>query len=161
MGRHVTTLSLSSVQTDFKVCHPQHLPASNKLNLNRQLMYACQLVYYTCLTAIKSSILLLYHRLFTTPRFRLAVKVVGAMVIAWWIGVGMASVFQCWPISYSWTRMPPGRCINLNQFSIWNAVTNIVIDAVILIMPIRIIWHLQIPQRKKVAISGIFLLGIL
>ena len=39
--------------------------------------------------------------------------------------------------------------------------TNTVLDVAVLVLPMPIIWRLQIPRKQKIVISGIFLLGSL
>lgn len=40
-----------------------------------------------------------------------------------------------------------------------SAAINILTDVSILILPIPIVWHLQITKSQKLAVSGIFLMG--
>jgi hypothetical protein len=38
-------------------------------------------------------------------------------------------------------------------------IPNIVVDAILLLLPMPYVWRLKIDTQKKVAISGLFLLG--
>lgn len=39
------------------------------------------------------------------------------------------------------------------------AASNITSDLIILVMPMPIVWRLQMPRSKKYAVTGIFLMG--
>lgn len=122
------------------------------------------MTYVFCHLAIKLSILLLYRRLFTTFQRRLKVILytVGIYVIAWTIYTFFAVLFQCTPVHYSWDfprGSIQGQCVNLTGAYIGSGITNTLSDLAILILPMPIIWQLQIPKKQKMVICGIFLLG--
>ena len=41
------------------------------------------------------------------------------------------------------------------------AISSVILDVLILVMPLPLIWRLQMSVKDKVAVSGIFLLGSL
>lgn len=75
------------------------------------------------------------------------------------IGTFIGCVFQCDLTSLYWDRTSYGLCINLTGFLISTSVLNLCTDVSILILPISVVWKLQIKKSQKIAISGIFLLG--
>lgn len=52
-----------------------------------------------------------------------------------------------------------GTCLNITALLISTAVLNIFTDIGILILPMPIVWRLQIQRSQKFAVSGVFLLG--
>ncbi|KAK7936175.1 hypothetical protein PG985_001670 [Apiospora marii] len=68
--------------------------------------------------------------------------------------------FSCRPVSKFWTPMGEGICINRRNFDFASACINLVLDVIILIIPQRMIWKLQMPLRRKVGISAIFSIGL-
>lgn len=78
---------------------------------------------------------------------------------AWFIGVQIANLCICLPIDIFWHRMEPGRCLNFNLFYLIAGITETVIDAAILALPIRAVFTVQIALKTKLLVSGIFLLG--
>ncbi|KAL8973918.1 MAG: hypothetical protein Q9197_001829, partial [Variospora fuerteventurae] len=131
-----------------------------------QLMYAVELTYCVLITTTKFSILLFYRRVFmnqtTSLRFRIAWYVIMVWTLLWGISTFFAAAFQCSPPSYYWskyTRKTQGSCINLTMLLIVTASTNIVTDVALLILPMPVLWHLNIQRSQKFALSGIFLLG--
>lgn len=121
-----------------------------------------QLVYILNAVLTKSSLLLLYHRIFGVVRgVRWALWATGAMVIAWSIANTFGVIFGCWPIAKIWDPSLPGKCINMGAFGRWTGVANLLIDVLILCLPYPMAWRLQTSVRQKVILSGIFLLGTL
>ena len=125
-----------------------------------QCLFAYEFLYGTSILTIKLSVLSLYRRIFSVPKFKLAANIVQGVVIAWWIAVILVSIFSCNPINGFWDKLyTKSKCINTEHFFIGNAVPNIATDIVILILPLREIWHLNTQRHQKVALSFIFLLG--
>ena len=73
----------------------------------------------------------------------------------------LASIFQCNPIHKAWDAAGtiPGRCINVNALFFANAGLDIVQDAIIYILPMRMLYKLQIPKRQKIALMMVFAVG--
>ncbi|CAF9942279.1 hypothetical protein IMSHALPRED_003450 [Imshaugia aleurites] len=109
--------------------------------------------------AIKISILLFYRRLFPVRRLLVASSIIGAIVLAWYIAVEITAISQCLPIRYYWQRVGHGHCIQTTNFYITLAALNLATDVAVLILPIPVIWQLQIRKSKKLSLSVIFLLG--
>lgn len=65
----------------------------------------------------------------------------------------------CRPLSTNWGV--PHQCRPSYRTSISVAVCNTIADFVILILPQPMIWQLQLPRMKKLALSVVFLMGIL
>ncbi|KAJ5217016.1 hypothetical protein N7468_010024 [Penicillium chermesinum] len=118
---------------------------------------------------IKMSILVLYRRLFLVQQrwFKIALWVNMAYAVGLGISGTFVFIFQCWPVQYYWTRTvsyygltpPQGSCIPLLAHLATPQFLNTASDIAILILPLPIIWNLQIEKARKVAVSGVFLLG--
>ena len=91
----------------------------------------------------------------------LAVNIVGAMVLLWCFGVCLIGAVTCIPFRKLWEPTIPGGCIDLAKFYYGLQIPNIVTDAVILVMPLRVVWDLQMKRVQKVLLTGIFMLGFL
>ena len=69
-------------------------------------------------------------------------------------------IFQCKPVQKSWLPMTQGTCLpNDITFYALAAVT-ILCDVVVFLTPIPLLLRLRINRRKKIALIGIFLLGL-
>lgn len=58
-----------------------------------------------------------------------------------------------------WNTTMTRTCINSTNFYIGITVPNIVFDVMTVILPIHQIWRLQMDKEKKLALTGVFLLG--
>lgn len=126
-----------------------------------QILFAGGIIYPLAITAIKASILLLYQRMFDTPKFVLSVRIIGAVVAAWCIAVVLVQIFDCNPIHGFWDTSTPSTCIDGAHFYIGSAVPNILTDVIILVLPIHMVWRLQTSLAQKIALSFTFLTGAL
>jgi len=103
---------------------------------------------------IKASLLLFLSRIFGHARpFRIALWVVGTYIFLWWFTTFWMSVFQCWPISSNWGTTPEqmGNCIpDYMTWYAWVALLNVLSDVAIVLIPIPLVWHLQMATKQKV-----------
>ena len=69
------------------------------------------------------------------------------------------SIFQCSPVQKQWDFAVPGHCYSLYGTFIGVTVPNVFIDLLLLILPVPMLWKLQIKTTKKLALTANFLLG--
>ncbi|KAM0802244.1 hypothetical protein BDR22DRAFT_778699, partial [Usnea florida] len=121
-----------------------------------------QNMYFCCIAFIKFSILFFYRRIFPANKFRIATYALLGTIAAIWITSALLSVLPCTPVSYNWDRTQQGgHCIgNPSYFTVGISVPNIVTDILILLLPLPVTWKLQLRPKKKLALCGIFSLGI-
>ena len=110
---------------------------------------------------VKLSILLLYHRIFDTLKFKRMNLIVGIACIGWLIAALLCLAFQCHTNAerYDADTLFSDQCIDLKAY--WVAVTgsNMALDLIILCMPLYMVWRLRLANHQKIALSGIFALG--
>ena len=110
--------------------------------------------------SIKASILVLYHRVFfVSRRFTKMLWAVGIFVFAYSGILGGASLIQCLPLSYIWDRSVKGFCLRIPIAATILAIFNFLTDIIILVMPMPILWRMQIETKEKYQIMGMFLTG--
>lgn len=106
----------------------------------------------------------MYRRLFSVSRsLRIQVLIVGFLVIGFWIGCTVAHLLRFIPLKWSWpsSHTDPAYRFNYNVFWLASGIVEAFIDVLIIAMPIKIVLGLQLNLTKKVALVGVFLLGIL
>ena len=54
-----------------------------------------------------------------------------------------------------------GHCIDIGANFTFSAVWNTAIDLVMLVLPVKAVWALQLPTAKKVQVSAVFATGLL
>lgn len=129
------------------------------------MIYASQIHYPVTVAAIKTSIILFYLRLFgSRKRFRNVLYVTQALVTAWCTITVFLAIFHCVPIYYNWNLdldQMESHCDNINAYLIGTSVVNVFFDFWILILPLFVVWALQLSKRRKMGLSVIFMLGLL
>ncbi|KAG0157579.1 hypothetical protein PDIDSM_4764 [Penicillium digitatum] len=143
LGTHIVELSPEQVVTYLKT------------------LFTGSILYTGCIASIKLSILMLYRRLFPVKTMKFAVHVVSLIVTIWASCGILAGCFACIPTEKLWHPMLEGGCIDLSKFYYGLQVPNIATDAIILLMPMHIVWNLPIAKAQKLGLSGIFILGFL
>jgi len=111
----------------------------------------------------KLSVLMFYKRIFQGPTFNRVIWTVIVIIILWTIAFFLVNLLECLPIPLNWVGNGDlaGHCINETSMYIGQAYSDVFTDILILSLPLPMIWKLHMATRRKVAISGIFLLGTL
>ncbi|KAL9630780.1 MAG: hypothetical protein Q9164_006247 [Protoblastenia rupestris] len=144
LGRHIPTVS-EGQQVQFL-----------------KALLAIQSMYFCTQAIIKTSLLLLYYRIFSQIKaYRWAIYIAGAIVFAWWAALFFAGIFECVPVSAFWDRsIKNPKCFDLIAFSLANGISNLLTDVMILLLPIPMVWRLHMDKKQKLTLTFIFLLGI-
>lgn len=112
----------------------------------------------------KIAILLLYLRIFTTRYFKYQCYVLITIVAAFAVSCIISTGLYCRPIDYVWKGWDgehPATCVNINAQTYALAGINMSLDIVIFILPIPQILKLQMSLGKRIAVAGIFAVGLL
>ena len=117
----------------------------------------CLQTYTTML--IKLSILLLYKRAFSITSMRYAIYVVGFFVLSSSISNALSFTFSCTPLARSWNIEIPGHCVNQPLVIMLASLFSFFTDFAIYIMPMPVIWRLQLALRRKVELTLVFAVG--
>ncbi|KAH7018106.1 uncharacterized protein B0I36DRAFT_368153 [Microdochium trichocladiopsis] len=127
------------------------------------ILFVGELAYISLIGLIKVSILQLYLHVFPTPYMNKGVKGIYVLLALWTVGCMILTIFQCTPINAAWdkslVRSGAAHCVDQGAYFIGVAVPHTATDVLILTLPLFELRKLQMPNWKKWAISGIFLLG--
>lgn len=130
-----------------------------------------QVLYWFNVTAIeygltimltKLSILMLFRRVFIPPRwsvFDITLRALECLLVLFYVSTSIVKIAQCSPREKIWNRQLPGRCINVNNLLNTSGMFNFVTDVVILLIPVKSVWKLQMKRKKKVQIVAVFTVG--
>ncbi|KAF2730549.1 hypothetical protein EJ04DRAFT_39471 [Polyplosphaeria fusca] len=116
--------------------------------------------YDIALVSVKLGILAFYYRIFVVPLFRKIVLATAAIVIGWGIGITVTLALVCQPTAAFWDDRIKGTCLNLGTFTYFTNISNLVTDIWIFLMPVPVIWHLQLQTKKKLLLCFIFCMGL-
>ncbi|KAI5465388.1 hypothetical protein BGZ63DRAFT_450305 [Mariannaea sp. PMI_226] len=141
-GRHVQTLEPEDIAEALK------------------FFYLCQITYKACINLTKCSILLLYLRIFGKIRwFKWLCRILLLIIFLYCVASVIVTIFQCTPVQRAYNRAIEGTCIDSGKFWYANAGFSITTDLVILVMPMALVYQLQIQRAQKVALVIVFALG--
>ncbi|KAI1366368.1 hypothetical protein F5Y08DRAFT_136854 [Xylaria arbuscula] len=113
-------------------------------------------------TCVKFSILSLYTIIFPGRTFHRICYAMMGISTAYFISVLFEAFILCKPVQYNWDKtIPGGQCHNQNLAYLIAGITNLVIDAFIVALPLPKLYGLQIPLAKRVAIAAMFGLSAL
>ncbi|KAI5807314.1 hypothetical protein DFH27DRAFT_314072 [Peziza echinospora] len=119
-------------------------------------------IYMPTIMFTKLSIICFYLRLSPYRLFHWICFFMIGIILSWGVGFTFTSTFMCSPIKAAWEIQPYGTrvtCINLKLMGLVLAVSNAIIDTIILLLPIPMIWHLKLSTRKKLAVYALLGLG--
>lgn len=126
-----------------------------------QLLTPALITHGLTVTCVKTSVLLLYRRIFVTSTFGRFTVVVGTLCIAWLFASTFALVFLCSPMSAAWDPklIFSSKCRDVQAMYYGVSISNMLLDVIILCMPMPVIWGLPLSRSKKLGCCGVFCLG--
>jgi hypothetical protein len=85
---------------------------------------------------------------------------ISAVVCGYSIAIVFALIFACNPIARGWnSSITEGYCVNRNGLYIATAVTNIVTDIALILVPVPLVLGLQMPRTQKFGLLLMFVVG--
>jgi hypothetical protein len=112
----------------------------------------------------KISMLCFFLRVFPIRRIQIAIYITMALCGGFSVAFFFSTLFQCAPISYAWEQWngeTKGRCNNFDLQGYIAAGINIALDLVILLLPLKPIYDLDISTRKRFSVMLMFLVGVI
>lgn len=74
----------------------------------------------------------------------------------------MVIIFQCTPVQYFWDKtIPGGHCVNQDLGYAIDSTINAIQVMVAVLLPIPILWDLQMPLAKKIRCMLALFVGVL
>ncbi|KAL2808902.1 hypothetical protein BJX63DRAFT_15261 [Aspergillus granulosus] len=136
--------------------HAWDVSKSDMINFQKA-SYAVTLVYVPMVFVIKVALLTMMLRIFAPDRHK--VMIIYASIIAlllYYIPALFIKIFFCKPISAYWYGTENGgKCLDQRSVIIADATISMVSDFWILILPVPMLWSLQMSLNKKLRVVGI------
>ena len=128
-----------------------------------KVLFILEIIYGWVIPMGKTSVLLLYLRLFGIRRwFRYTTWALVVYIWMWGVSEVVVAVVQCQPVAFQWDKsIEGGWCIDQLAYYRWVSVPNLIHDVLMLLLPVPVVWDLRIGWRQKLALSSVFLLGSL
>ena len=127
-------------------------------------LYAMEVIFSPIIFVTELSILLLYLKLFVCNRKSttyILIQLVLWLNFFFYTAMMLSLIFLCTPVRKFWNPKLPGRCSNSFAHIVVSALFNVVSNFATVILPIRAIWKLQMPMKKKIGVSTLFMAGLL
>ncbi|KAJ5758397.1 P-type ATPase [Penicillium odoratum] len=129
------------------------------------LWWLCQIFYVFASAFAKISIAVALLRLSVTKLHRVILWTIIGTAIAIGLMFWLVLLFDCTPVSYFWGRVDTaatGTCLSVDVLLaiayLYSSLT-ILCDFSLGILPVTLVWNLQMNQRVKLAVGGILSLG--
>lgn len=120
-----------------------------------------QYSYGIGLGLVKCSLCLTIARVFVVNPYRIAAFIALGFSVAWTLVVILNSLLICKPISMFWGEITPGgSCGNQNAAFAAVGIMDVLVDLAILVIPLPMIFRLQIPLANRIALALVFVLGV-
>ncbi|KAM7213238.1 hypothetical protein V8F06_011403 [Rhypophila decipiens] len=118
-------------------------------------------IYLVLATFIKLVFLFFYRRIFSTECTTRHLINFGIVFVSCLNGgIFFTTVFECDPIQRQWDPTLPGRCINPVILPCLSGATSSATDILVLVIPMRLLWGLNMNMRRKLKILAVFGLGL-
>ncbi|KAF3796970.1 hypothetical protein GCG54_00005385 [Colletotrichum gloeosporioides] len=136
----------------------------DKLTLGLKLFFIDEPLYLATITLTKISVLIFYLRIFPNKSFRRATYATITYIVTSMMVILFLQIFQCTPINFNWDGWKRDfgtyRCLDLHRLVNIAGGLSISHDLIILVLPLPLLWGLNISKRSKVGISFMFSLGL-
>ncbi|KAI1173476.1 hypothetical protein F4777DRAFT_449930 [Nemania sp. FL0916] len=121
--------------------------------------------YLATMIFLKSAILLEWIRLFVPGKTRNAFfwtcNVVALLNALYYTANIIVENVSCTPKAYWWDKSLTGHCLNGTVLALTSATVNLAFDIIILILPQRVIWSLNMSTLRRFGVSIVFVIGLL
>ena len=145
----------------FVGVHIADVPKDTDPIPGNQWRFICQLLYNPILGLVKTSVLLFLLRLGGQKRgMRISIHVLNALNLGQLAAQFIVVIFQCRPVAGFWDRSLHPKCINTTEFVVSTSSLTIFTDILVLMLPIWMLWNLQIRFKAKMGISAVLMLGV-
>ncbi|CAG8320515.1 unnamed protein product [Penicillium nalgiovense] len=127
-----------------------------------KIFWASEWMWATSTVCFRLAILLLYIEIFPgSQKFFWCATGVGCLVFLYWVSAVLTIALLCRPVAYNWDRTIPGTCGDVLKIQYASAGFNMGIDLGVVLLPLPIVWRLQMSSRKKTGVTASFAIGIL
>ncbi|KAF5250827.1 hypothetical protein FANTH_4018 [Fusarium anthophilum] len=121
-----------------------------------QISYIAAPIYMLCNGFTKLSLLTFYLHISPQKLFRIAVWVFIGIVSLYTFGITLTMLLVCNPPRKAFEFKVGGQCIDAAILYMATAVSNIATDVILFILPIPMIYNLQIPRKQKAVVVVVF-----
>ena len=140
--------------------HVTNIPPSKQIE-QLNALYACYVIYDMSISLPKMSALLFYARIFGTQAklFKHALWITHFLVVGWFISAVLIGVLLCNPVEKQCKPTIPGHCHPNTVLWLTSAIPSVIIDLILLLLPLPLLWRLQMKKSHRILIMTVFACG--
>lgn len=140
-----------------------HLTTKKEANAAAQQgLFTFSILWNCSICFAKLSVLFLYVTLMPMRKMIIPARIFGGFIIVWNVANIITQFCICRPFAMNWDQtIPGGKCGSQQHFYFAMGIVNIATDVVMLALPMPFLFKLQLPLRKKLAVMGMFAIGIM
>ena len=125
-----------------------------------QWNFLTPLFWVTAVTLIRFSVILLYIRIFVTRSFRLTCYAILILNTIFFITTFLSYFLSAIPVGCKWSdTIDCSSAVDAKSIDLLVAVFNLLLDVIVVVLPMPVLWSLQMAVGKKATLSGMFGLG--
>jgi len=134
---------------------------------SRRIQYQtlATITYVANMMFIKLSIAIFLLRIATKKRYTWTLKISMVIVTIWSLAIFLFEIFQCNPLQAQWDfTIQNSKCVSGDSFvaaAYSISVLTVITDWMYAIIPIPMIWSVQMTTQKKVTVAFVLSLGVL
>ena len=118
-------------------------------------------MYLLSIFGYRLALLLMYLRLFGLSKpFRIATWIVLSFVTGYLFCNLITLLFGCTPLEKYWKPDLPGHCIDLNKADYAYGSMNVGSDVLLFLLPLPMVWQLNLSSKEKFGLFLIFMSGL-
>lgn len=136
-------------------------PDPTQIKVMMKVSLAAFFIWDMAITFPKISVLFFYTRVFGSAgrEFRYALWIAFGLVLAWLFAMCFVTIFTCNPPSKWWNPDGPGACMAPSTPWLAAIIPQTIIDLYVLILPLPMLWKLQLKPKRKFWVSCVFVCG--
>ena len=128
-----------------------------KTALAPKYLFVATYFYFLGLSLPRYSAILFYMRIFWLDSTLYRNVWIGlGLVTAWILFAIPSAIFQCTPVQKAWLPLTPGHCLNNYQWFFGSAISSVIIDFYIMLLPLPVLWRLHTGRSRKIVLTGFF-----
>ncbi|CAD6442284.1 277b90b0-29f9-4555-b135-f970c75e88d4 [Sclerotinia trifoliorum] len=112
----------------------------------------------------KLTILTIYRRVFVPHRwskFDMVLRLFEGILILFYFAISVVKIFECTPRARIWNKSLPGTCVDVSKLLNTSGLFNFTTDVLILLIPVKSVWNLQMKKKRKLSVVLIFTFGMI
>ncbi|KAI2462845.1 hypothetical protein F4781DRAFT_438050 [Annulohypoxylon bovei var. microspora] len=156
-GVGVATMAHYGGRHEWDITHDQSMQALYWFNVT-------SIVYGIAMCITKLTVLWYYRRIFSPSRqrpFDISIVCLIVILILFYGSTTIAKIWECIPRAKIWDHDNiQGSCISIAALLDTSGLFNTLTDVVILLLPVKAVWKMNLKLKKKMIVVGVFTFGL-